>query len=79
MNEAIYFRAYSTFFVRATTLADSLAMDSTERPLTPPIIASDRPLLGPFHKSLAKLSQQESIPNLITVAEEEDLCVSVML
>lgn len=54
-------------------------MDSTERPLTPPTIASDRPLLGPFHKSLPKLSQQESIPDLVRVAEEEDLGVRVVL
>ena len=51
-------------------------MDSTERPLTPPTVASDRPLLGPFHKSLPKLSQQRSITDLVRVAEEEDLGVS---
>jgi hypothetical protein len=67
------------FSERATTLAQSLAMDSTERPLTPPITASDRPLLGPFHKSLPKLSQQESVHDLVRVAEEEDLGVRAML
>jgi len=48
-------------------------MDSTERPLTPPTTASDRPLLGPFHKSLPKLAQQGNIQELVKVGEEEDL------
>jgi len=48
-------------------------MDTPDRPLTPPATESDRPVHGPFQISLAKLSQQESIPNLVKVAEMEDL------
>ncbi|KIJ44286.1 hypothetical protein M422DRAFT_30423 [Sphaerobolus stellatus SS14] len=48
-------------------------MDTPDRPLTPPTTENDRPVLGPFQKSLSKLSQQNSIPDLVRVAEEEDL------
>ncbi|KAF8517584.1 hypothetical protein BU17DRAFT_91752 [Hysterangium stoloniferum] len=48
-------------------------MESTDRPLTPPTVASDRPVLGPFHKSLSKLDRIENISELVKVAEDEEL------
>jgi hypothetical protein len=74
VDPTVYFRSYAP-----QSTAHCPAMDSTERPLTPPTVASDRPLLGPFHKSLPKISQQESIPDLVRVAEEEDLGVSTAM